>query len=124
MPRSRLAALARGPATPPVAQDARASVYVIAREGRGAAAVSRAAPGAPPAVLARSARRLRGPDWAALATAILLDATGRRPPAKLARDLGRFIVASGADERRMSGEELTAWLESWRAPLSGLLPGR
>jgi hypothetical protein len=124
MPNSPFADLTRRPAVAPVREPARAFTYVVARERRGVANVRRERSDAAAAVLARSARRLRGPAWQALATAILLDATGDPPPAKLARDLARFIVVGIGRERSLSGEELVRWLDSWRTPAAGLFGGR
>jgi hypothetical protein len=123
VPDSPFAALTRRPAVAPVREPARAFTYVVARERRGVAAARREQADAAAVELARSARRLRGPDWQALATAILLDATGSPPPAKLARDLGRFIVAGVGHERSLGGEELVRWLESWRSATAGLFAG-
>jgi hypothetical protein len=121
---SWLATIARGSAVAPVREEAAAFTYVVSRAGRGTAAVSREAPDGTAVVLAGSARRVRGPDWRALAAAILLDATGSPPPAKLAGDLARFVVAPAGGERRLRADELVAWLGSWRPALAGLLGGR
>jgi hypothetical protein len=124
MPDSLFATLTRRPAFAPVQDPARTHTYVVARERRGVACVRRERPGVPALVLARSTRALRGPDWQALAAAIMLDATGSRPPAPLARDLARFIVVGVGRERSLGGDELVRWLASWRPAVSGLFGGR
>jgi len=120
---SWLATIARGAAVAPVCEDALAATYVVAHERRGAAVVRRQGADGASVLLARSQRHLRGPDWRALAAAILLDATGSPPPAKLAGDLGRFIVPRPGEELRLRGDELVSWLASWRPALAGLLGG-
>jgi len=120
---SWLATIARGPAVAPVRGGALACTYVVARAGRHAAVLRREDADGTSVELARSARRLRGPDWRTLAGAILLDATAGTPPPKLASDLARFIVTRVGDEHRLRGDELVSWLESWRPALGGLFGG-
>ena len=120
MPSSWLATIARGPAVAPVRDAALASTYVVTRESRHAAVLRREGADGTAVELARSAKRLGGPDWRALAGAILLDATAATPAPKLVADLARFIVAGAGDEHRLRGEALVAWLESWRPALAGL----
>jgi len=124
MPSSWLATVTRGPAVAPVQDGVLASTYVVTREGRRAAVLHREGADATSAELARSARRLRGPDWRVLAGAILLDATASTPAAKLTADLARFIVPRAGGEYRLRGEELEAWLQSWRPALAGLFGER
>lgn len=99
-------------AGPRLRDEARERLYRVARPARGPAVVTREAAGREPVELARSG------SWTELARAVLDDATGARPSAKLARDLGRFLVTPRGGERPMSGEELDAWLATWRPPLS------
>ena len=99
-------------AGPKLRDGARERLYRVARPRRGPAAVTREAPGRDPVELARSG------SWTVLARAVLDDALGERTGAKLARDLGRFLVIPRGGERPMSGEELGAWLATWRPPLS------
>ncbi len=107
-----------GAGAPPVREEARERLYRVARPQRGPAAVTREGPGDEPVELTRSG------SWTVLARAVLDDALTERPGGKLARDLGRFLVAPRGGERSMSGEELGAWLATWRPPLSTILPGR
>jgi hypothetical protein len=105
-----------------VRDDARGRTYRVVRPPRGPAVLTREAPGVAPLELCRAAGR-GGASWTALARSVLEDATGERPGGKVARDLGRFLVTPRGGERRMSGEELAAWLATWRPHLSGIFPG-
>lgn len=105
-------------AAPPVRDEARERLYRVARPRRGPAAVTREEPGRDPVELTRSG------SWTVLARAMLEDAVGERPSAKLARDLGRFLVTPRGEEHPMAGEELAAWLETWQPPLSTIFPDR
>jgi hypothetical protein len=105
-------------AAPRVRDEARGRLYRFTRPARGPAAVALEAPGRDPVELARSA------SWTALARAVLDDALAGRPGGKLARDLGRFVVVPRGGDRRLSGEELDAWLATWRPPLDALFPER
>ena len=107
-----------GAAAPPVRDEARERLYRVARPRRGPAAITREGPGREPVELARSG------SWTVLARAMLDDALAERPSGKLARDLGRFLVTPRGGERPMSGEELGAWLATWRPPLSTIFPDR
>jgi len=107
-----------GAGGPQLRAEALERLYRVARPRRGPASVSRQAPGRDPVELARSG------SWTALAAAVLEDALTERPRGKLARDLGRFLVTPRGGERPMSGEELGAWLATWRPPLSTLFPDR
>jgi hypothetical protein len=110
------------PAAPAVSEQARHATYLIAREGA-AATLAREEPDGRRSELARSQRRLLGPRWEQLAALLLADACGAPPPAKLARDLGRFIVVASG-ERRLRGEELVSWLGGWRPGVTALLLDR
>lgn len=108
-----------GAAGPQLRDGARDRLYRVARPRRGPAAVTReASVGGDPVELMRSR------SWTVLARAVLDDALAERPGGKLARDLGRFLVAPRGGERRMSGQELRAWLATWRPPLSTIFPER
>ena len=106
------------PAAPPVRDEARERLYRVARPPRGPAVLTREDGRREPVELARSG------SWTVLARAMLDDASGARPSSKLSRDLGRFLVTPRGDDRSMTGEELGAWLETWRPPLSTIFPDR
>jgi hypothetical protein len=63
-------------------------------------------------------------DWVLLAGAILADVLGQQPPAKLSRDLARFIETPPGQMRSMSGDEVDAWIATWQPPLATLFPKR
>ena len=105
-------------AGPQLREEARERLYRVARPARGPAVVSREAPGRDALELARSG------SWTVLARAVLEDALARPAGGKLARDLGRFLVIPRGGEHEMTGEELGAWLETWRPPLSTIFPDR
>ncbi len=105
-------------AGPQLREGARERLYRVARPARGPAVLTRESPG-------RDARELaRSGSWTVLARAVLEDALTEPPGGKLARDLGRFLVTARGGEHRMSGQELSAWLETWRPPLSTIFPDR
>ena len=106
------------PAAPPVRDEARERLYRVARPRRGPATVTRECAGRAPEELARSG------SWTEIARAVLDDALEEPTGAKLARDLGRFLVTPRGGERPMTGEELDAWLSTWRPHLSTLFPDR
>jgi hypothetical protein len=105
-----------------VRPEARSRVYHLSRPDRRCAIVIREASRDGGIELTRSAGRTI--DWVLLAGAILADVLGERPPAKLSRDLARFIVTPPGQTRSMSGDEVGDWIETWQPPLATLFPKR
>jgi hypothetical protein len=106
-----------------VRPEARARVFELSRPDRRRATVTYEVSPDGRIELTRSEGRA-GVDWVLLAGAILTDALGQRPPAKLSRDLARFIVTPPGQTRSMSGDEVEEWLATWQPPLATLFPKR
>jgi hypothetical protein len=105
-----------------VRQEARSRVYHLSRPDRRCAIVIRQQSREGGIELTRSEGR--GIDWVLLAGAILADVLVERPPAKLSRDLARFIVTPPGQMRSMSGDEVDSWIATWQPPLATLFPRR
>lgn len=104
-------------AGPQLRDEARERLYRVTRPAKGAAVLTREAPGWHPVQLGSG-------SWTEIARAMLEDALVTRPGGKLARDLGRFLVTPRGDELQMTGEELAAWLSTWQPPLAAIFPDR
>jgi hypothetical protein len=109
--------------TPEVGREARSAVYRVTRPERRRAVLVREDPGGASVELGRS-ERTWGVDWLALSRALLTDALGQPPRAKLARDLARFVVVRPGGTWAMSGADLAEWLATWQPPLSTIFRGR
>jgi hypothetical protein len=110
------------PAPLEVRPEARSRVYHLSRPDRRCAIVIREASRDGGIELTRSEGR--GIDWVLLAGAMLADVLGERPPAKLSRDLARFIVTPPGQTRSISGDEVDSWIATWQPPLVTLFPKR
>jgi hypothetical protein len=109
----------RGPTPPRVRPDALRAAYVVRRTGDATVASRRDASGAEHELAA--ARSRAGLGGSRLAAAILRDALDEPPPRRLVKDYSRFIVPRRGGELVVVGDELQAWLETWRPGLLSLL---
>jgi hypothetical protein len=109
--------------TPEVGRKAQRAIYRVTRPTRRRAVLVREDSMGASLELGRS-ERTWGVDWLALSRALLTDALGQPPRAKLARDFSRFLAVRPGGTWAMSGADLAEWLATWQPPLAAIFRAR